>query len=97
MLAPSTKMCVTSIPASSCAWLLLRLRSLFILRCCAGKLTLAQLFYILIGLLCAFGLVSFLSLLRARHRRNAIIREVSASRQYSTKYRAEPLLDALLL
>ena len=36
---------------------------------------LSQLFYILIGLLCAFGLISFLSLMRARHRRNQIIQE----------------------
>lgn len=41
------------------------------------KADVSQLFYILIGLLVAFGLVSFLSLLRARHRRNAIVREVS--------------------
>ena len=34
-----------------------------------------QLFYILIGLLVAFGVISFLSLLRARHRRNQILRE----------------------
>ncbi|WWC68826.1 uncharacterized protein I206_102761 [Kwoniella pini CBS 10737] len=34
-----------------------------------------NLFYILIGLLCAFGLVSFLSLMRARRRRHAIVRE----------------------
>ncbi|WWC60103.1 uncharacterized protein I303_102667 [Kwoniella dejecticola CBS 10117] len=34
-----------------------------------------NLFYILIGLLCAFGLVSFLSLMRARKRRHAIVRE----------------------
>ncbi|WVR03992.1 hypothetical protein IAU60_000991 [Kwoniella sp. DSM 27419] len=34
-----------------------------------------NLFYILIGLLCAFGLVSFLSLMRARRRRHAILRE----------------------
>lgn len=34
-----------------------------------------NLFYILIGLLCAFGVVSFLSLMRARHRRNQIFRE----------------------
>ncbi|WWC87675.1 uncharacterized protein L201_002566 [Kwoniella dendrophila CBS 6074] len=36
-----------------------------------------NLFYILIGLLCAFGLVSFLSLMRARRRRNAIVREAN--------------------
>ena len=35
----------------------------------------AQLFYILIGLLAAFGLVSFFSLVRARRRRNAIFSE----------------------
>ncbi|WVW79936.1 hypothetical protein I302_101907 [Kwoniella bestiolae CBS 10118] len=34
-----------------------------------------NLFYILIGLLAAFGLVSFLSLMRARRRRHAIVRE----------------------
>ncbi|KAK8861401.1 hypothetical protein IAR55_002220 [Kwoniella newhampshirensis] len=34
-----------------------------------------NLFYILIGLLCAFAIVSFLSLLRARRRRHAIVRE----------------------
>ncbi|ORX36351.1 hypothetical protein BD324DRAFT_490463 [Kockovaella imperatae] len=36
-----------------------------------------QLFYILIGLLAAFGIVSFLSLMRARRRRRMILREVS--------------------
>ncbi|WVQ79050.1 hypothetical protein IAT38_001143 [Cryptococcus sp. DSM 104549] len=34
-----------------------------------------NLFYILIGLLCAFGLISFISLMRARRRRHAIINE----------------------
>ncbi|OCF34657.1 hypothetical protein I316_03699 [Kwoniella heveanensis BCC8398] len=36
-----------------------------------------NLFYILIGLLAAFGLVSFLSLMRARRRRHAIIHEAN--------------------